>query len=201
MQQGSYALVHSGFFADDRTEIAIKIIALQGRSGSNRRRNSQLEALQEVQVLRSLQPHKNIIQYIGAEAKGDQFYILQEKVSNSVADMLRKGHPLCASTVQHYAHQLLEALEFLHSRCIVHRDVKPANVLVTQSGTVKLIDFGACLELSTHTSFALTMAGTPRYCAPEVLQNEAHGLAVDIWSFGCTFLQVYLSIHVVESLL
>jgi serine/threonine protein kinase len=167
------------------------VIALQGRPGSIRRRNSQLEAVQEVRLLQSLQSHKNIIQYIGSEARGDEFFILQEKVSSSMRDLLRAGRPFSKSTAQHYAHQMLEALEFLHSRCIAHRDVKPANILVDQSsGTVKLIDFGACLELGGHRTLAVSMAGTPRYCAPEVLQNEAHGVAVDIWSFGCTFLQV-----------
>jgi Protein kinase domain len=191
LQQGSYARVHTGFCYDSHTEIAVKVISLQGRPGSNRRRNSQLEAVQEVKLLQSLQSHKNIIQYIGTVARGDEFFILQEKVSSSMRDLLRAGRPFAKSTAQHYAHQVLEALEFLHSKCIAHRDVKPANVLVDQSsGTIKLIDFGACLELEGHSTLAVSMAGTPRYCAPEVLQNEAHGVAVDIWSFGCTYLQV-----------
>eukprot|EP00953_Heterococcus_sp_UTEX-ZZ885_P001650 1410-Heterococcus_DN1.PRE.10 len=190
-QQGSYARVHTGFCDDFHTEIAVKVIALQGCPGSNRRRNSQLEALQEARLLQSLQSHKNIIQFIGTEARGDEFFILQEKVSSSMRDLLGTGRPFSKSTAQHYAHQVLEALEFLHSKCIAHRDVKPANVLVEQSsGIIKLIDFGACLELEGHNTLAVSMAGTPRYCAPEVLQNEAHGVAVDIWSFGCTFLQM-----------
>merc|ERR1712096_250678 len=93
--------------------------------------------------------------------------------------------PIEMPTIGDLFGQLLEGLEYLHSQGVVHRDIKPDNVLLTKSGDLKLADFGTAFDLSqlTHTE-KQTICGTPAYLAPEVMQRKKHTTASDIYSFG-----------------
>jgi protein kinase X len=84
-----------------------------------------------------------------------------------------------------YIAEIICALEYLHSRNIVYRDLKPENVLLGADGHVKLVDFGFAKELSSTEGFrTYTNCGTITYIAPEVIKNIGHGFQVDIWSLG-----------------
>ena len=74
--------------------------------------------------------------------------------------------------------------------CIAHRDLKAENVLISADGTVKLADFGASVHVFADTLPAGRFFGSPCFSAPEILQQQRYGLAVDIWAFGCTVLQM-----------
>merc|ERR1711964_665415 len=86
-----------------------------------------------------------------------------------------------------YTKQMLEGLEFMHKNDVIHRDFKPANVLISVDGKVKLADFGTAFDLSmlTHT-IEQTFCGTPAYIAPEVVRKSKHTTSTDIWSLGVT---------------
>ncbi len=92
------------------------------------------------------------------------------------------------ASIPHYLSQLQKAIECLHSFDVVHCDIKPANVLVTSEGRVKLTDFGSALVVSKGVSrLEESIRGTTEYSAPELLRNENVSLpkAIDYWSFGC----------------
>ncbi|XVF28909.1 hypothetical protein REPUB_Repub15cG0073300 [Reevesia pubescens] len=91
-----------------------------------------------------------------------------------------------------YTKQLLLGLEYLHQNRIVHRDIKGANILVDNKGCIKLADFGASkkvVELATING-AKSMKGTPYWMAPEVILQTGHSFSADIWSVGCTVIEM-----------
>lgn len=83
-----------------------------------------------------------------------------------------------------YAQEILLAIEYLHSHDIVYRDLKPENVLLDGEGHVKLTDFGLSKEGVSDNFSAKSICGTPEYLAPEILDRNGHGKAVDWYSFG-----------------
>ena len=100
------------------------------------------------------------------------------------------------AVIKHYARQLLSGLEYLHENKIIHKDIKGANILVDDNGIVKLSDFG-CSKIIEKT---LTLyfkenknngiQGSIPWMAPEVVKQTKHGRKSDIWSFGCTILEM-----------
>merc|ERR1712096_198568 len=87
--------------------------------------------------------------------------------------------------VQSYTQQLLEGLAYLHENGVVHRDLKPGNILISVEGVAKLADFGTAFDTNvlTHT-VKQTVCGTPAFMAPEIVNRRPHTTASDIWSFG-----------------
>jgi len=83
-----------------------------------------------------------------------------------------------------YAAEICSALECLHSKGIIYRDLKPENILLDYEGHIKLTDFGLSKDSLKGEMITHTFCGTPEYLAPEVLQQQGHGKAVDWWSFG-----------------
>jgi len=78
----------------------------------------------------------------------------------------------------------LQGLDFLHSRKIIHRDIKSDNLLYNMAGEVKLGDFGFAVQLTKQKTSLKDLMGTPEYMAPELINEEGYGTGVDIWSFG-----------------
>lgn len=89
------------------------------------------------------------------------------------------------------AGSVLKGLEYLHEQRIIHRDVKPSNMLVTRQGQIKLCDFGVSGELIN--SVAGTFTGTSYYMAPERIQGSAYTITSDVWSLGVTLLELAMN--------
>ena len=150
--------------------------------------------LEDVSRLVELQ-HKNIVQYFGVEQDQNNVYILMEYCSEgSLARLLNSYGKFHQAMLLHYTHQILEGLVFLHSLHIVHRDIKPDNVLIDAEGRVKLADFGSAILNNDVQRFsglaANSLIGTPNYIAPEPILGRPLTAKSDVWSVGCTILHM-----------
>jgi len=187
---GAFASVFKGLNNDTGGLFAVKQIEVDL---SNPRKTK--EALLELQVMKSLQ-HPNIVHYLGAQldsSLGCMYVFLELVPGGSISSMLIKFGPFNEGVIRKYMKQILSGLEYLHSVGVIHRDVKGANMLVDVSGTVKLADFG-CAKifqgLHTYTSNCKSVLGTPYFMAPEVIRGQPYGKSADIWSMGCTLLEM-----------
>ena len=113
----------------------------------------------------------------------------------NIRGILSKFGPLPEQTIKVYSKQILAGLDFLHSQKVIHKDIKGANILVDAEGTVKLADFGCAGELEKTLSdieniVSETLKGSVPWMAPEVVKETGYGRRSDIWSFGCTILEM-----------
>ena len=87
--------------------------------------------------------------------------------------------------IQNITSQLVSALHYIHANRILHRDMKPQNILLCKDGKVKLCDFGFARAMSTSTLVLTSIKGTPLYMAPEIVQERPYDHTADLWSLGC----------------
>lgn len=92
--------------------------------------------------------------------------------------------------VASYVVKILEGLHYLHKSQVVHCDLKAANILTTKTGNVKLSDFGVSLNLRAMQREMSNVAGTPNWMAPEVIELKGASTKSDIWSLGCTVIEL-----------
>ncbi|XP_047960300.1 mitogen-activated protein kinase kinase kinase 1-like isoform X1 [Salvia hispanica] len=181
---GSFGSVYEGI-ADDGVFFAIKEVSLLDQGEEGKQRIAQLE--QEIALLRKFK-HENIVQYYGTEKDDSRLYIFLELVVKGSLLSLYQKYTLRDSVVSAYTRQILHGLKYLHDQGVVHRDIKCANILVHTNGLVKLADFG--LAKATKLNDVKSCKGTAFWMAPEVVRSEGYGLAADIWSLGCTVLEM-----------
>ncbi|WOK99628.1 mitogen-activated protein kinase kinase kinase YODA [Canna indica] len=154
---------------------------------------------QEINFLSQFK-HPNIVQYYGSEMIENRLYIYLEYVHpGSINKYIRKYcGSMTESVVRNFTRHILKGLIYLHSRKVMHRDIKGANLLVNEKGVVKLADFGMAKHLSGATS-SNSVKGSAFWMAPEMLQSsiskEGYDLAVDIWSLGCTVIEMFTGKH------
>ncbi|PON81996.1 Serine/threonine protein kinase [Trema orientale] len=124
----------------------------------------------------------------------DTLSVYLEYVSGgSIHKLLQEYGSFKEPVIQNYTRQILSGLAYLHGRNTVHRDIKGANILVDPNGEIKLADFGMA-KLITNCTSMLSFKGSPYWMAPEVVMNtNGYSLAVDIWSLGCTVLEMATS--------
>ncbi|KAI8093288.1 camp-dependent protein kinase 10 [Halteromyces radiatus] len=109
-------------------------------------------------------------------------YMVQEYVlGGELFRHLRRAGRFGNDTTRFYAAEIVLAIEYLHSKDIIYRDLKPENLLLDREGHIKITDFGFAKKVTDRT---WTLCGTPEYLAPEVIQSKGHGKAVDWWSLG-----------------
>ena len=131
--------------------------------------------------------HPNVVQiYDQGRAEDGRYYIAMEHVpGGSLEDLILRRGPLAPSEAVRLASQVAEALHAAHARGIVHRDIKPQNVLIGEAGDAKVADFGIALAASrTSTSGTNLLFGTPSYMSPEQAMGERVGPASDLYSLG-----------------
>ncbi|HOU53661.1 MAG TPA: protein kinase [Myxococcota bacterium] len=150
--------------------------------------------LREARILASLS-HPHIVQvYDMGQVSGRQYLVMEYLDGSSLADLLDRvpQHRLPLPRVAVMARELAEALDFAHQHRVIHRDIKPGNVMVLQDGRCKLMDFGMAKALEVHRDRSLFICGTPDYMSPE--QEAGHDLtpATDLYSFGLLLMEALL---------
>ncbi len=145
------------------------------------------ELLQEPRLLAALD-HPNIVGILTAERMDGTFFIVMEYVKGeSLEAVLDREKSLDTPRALNYAVQVLKGVDHAHEAQIIHRDLRPANVLISESGVCKVADFGTSRLL--ERSHATTVIGSPPYMAPEAFQGRAV-LASDIYSVGVMLYQM-----------
>ncbi|XP_053977500.1 mitogen-activated protein kinase kinase kinase 4 [Hylaeus volcanicus] len=153
---------------------------------------------EELQIFEGIQ-HKHLVRYYGLEIHREEMLIFMEFCAEGTLESLvaGSGTGLPESLVRKYTHQLLSAVAVLHSHGIVHRDIKSANIFLTdEANCLKLGDFGSAVQIKAHTTMPGELqgfVGTQAYMAPEVFMKSetgGHGRAADIWSVGCCIIEM-----------
>ncbi|KZV28827.1 Mitogen-activated protein kinase kinase kinase 1 isoform 1 [Dorcoceras hygrometricum] len=183
--RGSFGSVYEAIDNDDGFFFAVKEVSLLDQDVEGRQRIIQLE--QEIALLSQFE-HENIVQYYGAKKDESHLYIFLQLVTKGSLLSLYQKYKLRDTQVSVYTRQILHGLKYLHDRNVVHRDIKCANILVDSLGSVKLADFG--LAKATKLNDVKSCKGTAFWMAPEVVRSRGYGLAADIWSLGCTVLEM-----------
>jgi NIMA (never in mitosis gene a)-related kinase 1/4/5 len=95
--------------------------------------------------------------------------------------------------------QIVMALEYLHKRKVLHRDIKTSNIFITSCGSVKIGDFGIAKVLASTADNAMTLVGTPYYLSPEVCEDKPYTFKSDIWALGCVLYEMCSLKHPFQS--
>ncbi|KAG0296882.1 hypothetical protein BGZ96_008237 [Linnemannia gamsii] len=196
--RGSFGKVYHAFNLDTCEMIAIKQVDLpQTLSERNcDRLKTSVEALfSEMEVLKDLD-HDNIVQYLGFAQNEETANIFLEYVSGgSIESCLKRSGPFPEAVIRSFTRQILLGLEYIHSKKIVHRDIKAANVLVDEQGICKISDFGISKKNAQsqggYDEDVGSLQGSVFWMAPEMVTSKAYGAKVDIWSFGCLVLEMF----------
>jgi len=137
--------------------------------------------ISEIKVMLSLD-YPLIAKLYGFQQDERYLYLLQEYIpGGELYSYLKSQGKLSVSSAMFYTAQIVLLLQYLHSKSIVYRDLKPENLLLASNGYLRLIDFGLAKFIKSRT---FTHCGTPEYMAPEILLNKGYGFSVDWWGLG-----------------
>ncbi|XP_016057202.1 PREDICTED: mitogen-activated protein kinase kinase kinase 2 isoform X3 [Miniopterus natalensis] len=191
--QGAFGRVYLCYDVDTGRELAVKQVQFDPDRPETSKEVNALEC--EIQLLKNLL-HERIVQYYGClrDPQEKTLSIFMEYMpGGSIKDQLKAYGALTEHVTRKYTRQILEGVHYLHSNMIVHRDIKGANILRDSTGNVKLGDFGASKRLQTICLSGTGMksvTGTPYWMSPEVISGEGYGRKADIWSVGCTVVEM-----------
>lgn len=182
-------MVYLGFNKENGQLMAIKQIPI-----SKALSKELIESIEdEIRILKELK-HENVVRFIGSQKSSSKIYLFFEYISGgSLTSLIKKFGQLNESLIKRYCKQILEGLEYLHVYGVVHSDVKGPNILVDKGGICKLTDFGSSRKVyrpNNEEEKEQQVTGTANWMAPEVIKQEGYGRSADIWSFGCTVIEM-----------
>lgn len=183
--EGSFGKVFKARRKGSGHVVAMKFILKKGKNDKELR-----NLRSEIEILTKLN-HENIITLFDAFETQNEFVVVMEYAQGELFEVLEDDKTLPEEEVQKVAKQLVRALYYLHSNRIIHRDMKPQNILIGQNGAVKLCDFGFARAMSCNTMVLTSIKGTPLYMAPELVQEQPYNHTADLWSLGCILYELY----------
>lgn len=173
--KGAFSKIYKAFDSIKARDVAIKVI----RKKTVIKIRKQIET--EIQLLQKLD-HPNIVQCFGVYEDHSKIFIVMEYCSKGDLSDLLKVSFLTEDDVKDLFQGLVSALQYLHKQNVMHRDLKPKNILVSDDDKLKIADFGFAKHLSTDLS--QTICGSPLYMAPEILNSSPYASNSDLWSVG-----------------
>lgn len=179
--EGAYGSVYLAIDKKTGEQVALKKVKLQKMSKAEREK-----AHYEVELLSSLK-HPNIVAYKDSWTVDNYLFIAMEYVDGGDLNdkILRQNDkPFTLQAILDIFVQITLALQYIHGKNVLHRDLKPQNIFLTKNNVVKLGDFGVAKVMENSFDFAHTLIGTPYYLAPEVWSGEAYNAKADMYSLG-----------------
>ena len=171
---------------DDKI-VAIKKINLLKLTPSNMKMlNSEINIINELFEC----DHPNVIKYYDIIDDIDTIYIIMEYCENGDLSKQLVGKPLKYGYIKNYFRQIINAIQFIHNKNIIHRDIKPKNILIANNKkTIKICDFGFSKHYDKK-KMNMTLCGSPLYMAPEIYKKNGYFESVDIWALGIIFYEM-----------
>lgn len=183
--KGKFGVVYKGYNKQTRKVVAIKVLNLDTEE------DEVVDVQQEIQFLSELKNAPNVTHYYGSFLNDTKLWIIMDYCAGGSVRALLKAGVFEDKYIAIVFRELLIALQTVHKMGLIHRDLKAANVLITNEGNVQLCDFGVATQLSANALKRTTMAGTPYWMAPEVIrEGDTYNSKADIWSLGITLYEI-----------
>lgn len=179
---GSFSTIYKGYRTSDHHVVAIKKV--------HRVVNKQYFR-NEVELMKTLS-HPNIVRFYDVLQNNNHVYMIMEYCNGG--DLSRYIQKQTNKYDQRYFHQIILAFEYLHSKGIIHRDIKPQNILIHQH-VVKVSDFGFAKSMETTEDLHSTFCGSPLYMSPEILKRQSYSMRSDLWSLGVLLYELITKEH------
>ncbi|XP_064879190.1 mitogen-activated protein kinase kinase kinase kinase 3-like isoform X7 [Oncorhynchus nerka] len=183
---GTYGDVYKARNVNTGELAAIKVIKLEP--------GEDFEVVQQEIIVMKDCKHSNIVAYFGSYLRRDKLWISMEYCGGgSLQDIYHVTGPLSESQIAYMSRETLQGLYYLHNKGKMHRDIKGANILLTDNGYVKLADFGVSAQITATLAKRKSFIGTPYWMAPEVAAVERKGgynQLCDIWAVGITAIEL-----------